>query len=57
VVKALRQIPGYESVPVIAMTGYTQYGDRARLLQQGCSHYLAKPFTRDQLLAVIKLLG
>ncbi len=57
VVKELRQIPGYESVPVIAMTGYTQYGDRARLLQQGCSHYLAKPFTRDQLLAVINLLG
>lgn len=53
-VKLIRRIPGYESIPVLAITGYTQYGDRSRLLAQGCTHYLAKPYTKDQLLRVVE---
>jgi len=53
-VKLIRRIPGYESIPVLAITGYTQYGDRSRLLAHGCSHYLAKPYSKDQLLRVVE---
>lgn len=49
----IRKISGYEHVPVIAVTGYTLIGDRERILEGGCSHYLGKPFSRDQLLETI----
>ncbi len=53
-VKLIRHLPGYQSIPVLAITGYTQYGDRSRLLAHGCTHYLAKPFTKEQLLKMVE---
>ncbi len=49
----IRQIKGYEKTPVIAVTGYTLFGDQERLISRGCSHYLAKPFTREELIKLI----
>ena len=49
----IRKIAGYEQTPIIAMTGYTQYGDKEKLLAQGCTHYMAKPFDRQTLAKVI----
>jgi two-component system sensor histidine kinase EvgS len=53
-VKLIRHLPGYQSIPILAITGYTQYGDRSRLLAHGCTHYLAKPFTKEQLLKMVE---
>lgn len=39
--------------PVIAMTGYPEQGLIARMLQNGASEFLAKPFDLDQLSAAI----
>lgn len=49
----IRKIAGYENVPIIAITGYTMSGDREKLLQGGCSHYLGKPFSQQGLLELM----
>ncbi len=49
----IRTIAGYEKIPIIAVTGYTLYGDQERILARGCSHYLPKPFSRDNLTRLI----
>lgn len=45
----MRKIPNYQNTPVIALTAYALPGDKERIIQAGCSHYLSKPFTRQQL--------
>lgn len=52
--KAIKSIPGYEQIPIIAVTGYTMIGDREKLLAEGCTHYIAKPFERAAFLSVVK---
>lgn len=49
----IRQLRGYENVPIIAVTGYAMSGDRERLLDRGFDEYLAKPFSKRQLLEII----
>lgn len=45
---------GSESVPIIALTANTLDNDRDKCIQAGMNEYLAKPFTADELIAVIK---
>ncbi len=49
----IRKLPQYQNVPIIAITGYTMSGDREKLLQGGCSHYLGKPFSHQGLLELM----
>ncbi len=41
-------------IPIVAITAYSMLGDKERFLAGGCSHYLSKPFTKDELQAVIR---
>lgn len=52
--KKIKAIPGYEKIPIIAVTGYTMIGDRERLLEEGCTHYIAKPFEKAAFRALVK---
>lgn len=45
----------YKYTPIIAVTGYTMIGDKEHILNQGCSHYLSKPFNKQQLLDIVEL--
>lgn len=38
----------------LACTAYTRPGDREHFLARGFDHYIAKPFTREQLLDGVK---
>ena len=53
VMHRLRALPGYAHVPVVAFTAYALPGDRERFLNVGFDDYLPKPFSREQLLAVL----
>jgi PAS domain S-box-containing protein len=52
--RVIRGIEGYESVPIIAVTGYTLPGDRERLISEGLTMYLPKPFDRSDIQDVVR---
>jgi PAS domain S-box-containing protein len=53
-VAALRTIPGYEKIPIIAVTAYAMVGDKEEFIRNGCTHYLSKPFTKESLIKIIQ---
>lgn len=54
----LRAIPSYEQIPIIAVTGYSEYDDRGRAVRAGFSTHLTKPIDPTGLLNLInELLG
>lgn len=50
----IRKIPGYSSIPIIAVTAYAMVGDKEKFLIGGCSHYISKPFSKQELLLLLK---
>jgi two-component system, chemotaxis family, CheB/CheR fusion protein len=50
---ALRQLPSYRTVPMIAVTGFSMYDDRGRALQSGFNAHLTKPISPAVLLELI----
>jgi len=54
--EALRDLPEYRQVPMIAVTGYSMYDDRERALQSGFDAHLVKPIDPSALLDLISEL-
>jgi hypothetical protein len=54
VVRDIRLMPQYHSTPIVAVTAFALDSDRDRMLTSGCTHYLAKPFPRQQLIDLIE---
>jgi len=54
--KALRSLPGYESVPMVAVTGYSMFDDRNRSLVAGFTEHLTKPIDPRAFLELIERL-
>ncbi|MCE1164178.1 MAG: PAS domain S-box protein [Bacteroidetes bacterium] len=52
--KEIRKLGGYSDTPIVAVTAYAQEGDREEFLSSGCSHYIAKPFSREELLTLME---
>ena len=50
---AMRQIPGYETVPILALTADTSDEMRDLCRRQGMQAFLSKPFDKNELYAVI----
>jgi len=49
----IRQLPGYQQTPIIAMTANAFAEDRARCIEAGMNDCLIKPFDPDMLFAVL----
>jgi len=52
----IRQLPGGESVKLIALTGYGQDNDRARALSARFDEHLVKPVNAEKLLQVLEAM-
>ncbi len=52
----IRERPGMEQVPIVAVTAYAQSDENEAALQIGCNEYLTKPFKPRQLLEVVDRL-
>ena len=54
--EAVRTLPDYYAVPMIAVTGFTMYDDRERAIQSGFNAHLTKPINPMALLELIERL-
>lgn len=54
--KAMRLNPRLKHIPVIALTANAMRGEDERCRAVGCDEYLAKPYSKNQILSAISLL-
>jgi PAS domain S-box-containing protein len=56
VTNEIRSLAEYKNTPIIAITAYAMRADKEKILSGGCSHYISKPFRKDQLIDLLKNL-
>ena len=54
--REVRLLPGYESVPMVAVTGYSMFDDRQRSAAAGFNAHMTKPIDPQALLSLIERL-
>jgi len=54
--EALRSLPAYQTVPMVAVTGYSMFDDRSRSLNAGFNEHVTKPIDPRAFLNLIEQL-
>ncbi|MCX6149561.1 MAG: PAS domain S-box protein [Ignavibacteriales bacterium] len=49
----IKKIKGYLDTPIVAVTAYAMVGDKEKMLREGCTHYISKPFSKVELLPLL----
>jgi len=57
VARALRQLPSFDAVPIVAVTSFALSGDREKALAAGCDGYIEKPIDPDTFATEIEALA
>ena len=52
---AIRQIPEFRSLPIVALTAKAMKGDRAKCIEAGATDYITKPVDLEQLFSVLRV--
>jgi CheY-like chemotaxis protein/nitrogen-specific signal transduction histidine kinase len=50
----IREIEYYKNIPIVAVTAYAAQSDKTEFLAKGFTHYISKPFTKNELLSLLK---
>ncbi len=50
----IRQMDYYKNIPIVAVTAYAAQSDKKEFLDKGFTHYISKPFTKNELFSLLK---
>jgi CheY-like chemotaxis protein len=52
--RAIRQLPRFQDLPIVAVTAKAMKGDREKCIEAGAWDYLSKPVDTEQMLSVLR---
>jgi two-component system cell cycle response regulator DivK len=50
----IKAMPGFERIPILALTANVMRGDKEKTLEAGCDGYIQKPLDIDQLISEVE---
>ena len=50
----IKKIPGFERIPILALTANVMRGDKEKTIEAGCDGYIQKPIDFDELVSEVE---